>query len=221
MEYGIILTSIWLGILTSISPCNLTTNIAAISYVGQKLGRPGHVMLSGLFYTLGRIVLYTVLGLTLSLSFSSIPSVSQFLQANMPYIVAPSLIIIGLMILNIIRFPDFGFKITKNSVGRDKNGFLKSFYLGILFALSLCPISAALFLGNLIETQGNVLAMIVYGLGTGIPVLLVAFVLAFSVKNIASVHSKIVIFEKWARRITGILFIIAGIYYILEITGIV
>lgn len=159
MELGIILTSVWLGILTSISPCTLTTNIAAVSYIGQKVGKPHYVMLSGLFYTLGRTFLYTVLGLILSFSFSSIPVISQFLQMNMPYIVAPSLILIGLMILDILKIPGFGLNI-KGNANMEKRGLLKSFGLGILFAMALCPVSAALFLGNLIQTQGNIWAMI-------------------------------------------------------------
>lgn len=219
MELGLILTSVWLGILTSISPCTLTTNIAAVSYIGQKVGRPHYVMWSGLFYMLGRTTLYTLLGLLLSFGFSSIPIVSQFLQVNMPYIVAPSLIIIGLMILDILKIPVFGFNIKKSSEN-EKRGLLKSFGLGMLFAMALCPVSAALFLGNLIQTHGNVLAMILYGIGTGLPVLLFAFILAFSVKNIARIHSKIVVFEKWARKITGIVFLLGGIYYSVTTFGI-
>jgi len=219
MELGLILTSVWLGILTSISPCTLTTNIAAVSYIGQKVGRPHYVMWSGLFYMLGRTTLYTFLGLLLSFGFSSIPIVSQFLQVNMPYIVAPSLIIIGLMILDILKIPGFGFNIKKSSEN-EKRGLLKSFGLGMLFAMALCPVSAALFLGNLIQTHGNVLAMILYGIGTGLPVLLFAFILAFSVKNIARIHSKIVVFEKWARKITGIVFLLGGIYYSVTTFGI-
>lgn len=219
MELGLILTSVWLGILTSISPCTLTTNIAAVSYIGQKVGRPHYVMWSGLFYMLGRTTLYTLLGLLLSFGFSSIPIVSQFLQVNMPYIVAPSLIIIGLMILDILKIPGFGFNIKKSSEN-EKRGLLKSFGLGMLFAMALCPVSAALFLGNLIQTHGNVLAMILYGIGTGLPVLLFAFILAFSVKNIARIHSKIIVFEKWARKITGIVFVLGGIYYSVTTFGI-
>jgi uncharacterized membrane protein YraQ (UPF0718 family) len=123
------------------------------------------------------------------------------------------------MILDILKIPGFGFNIKKSSEN-EKRGLLKSFGRGMLFAMALCPVSAALFLGNLIQTHGNVLAMILYGIGTGLPVLLFAFILAFSVKNIARIHSKIIVFEKWARKITGIVFVLGGIYYSVTTFGI-
>ncbi len=220
MEMGLLLTSLWLGILTSISPCPLTTNITAISYIGQKVGKPYYVLLSGIFYTLGRTALYTILGLALSLSFSSIPLVSQFLQNNMPYVVAPALILVGLMILDIIKIklPKFGLK-EDSQKNMEKQGLIGAFLLGIFFALALCPVSAALFLGNLIQTKGNVFSLILYGIGTGLPVLVLAFILAFSIKNIVKVYSKIVLFEKWARKITGWVFVIGGVYYLVTTLG--
>ena len=221
MELVLLFTSLWLGILTSISPCPLTTNIAAVFYVGQKVGKPYYVLLSGLFYTLGRAALYTILGFVLSLSISSISFVSQFLQTNMPYIVAPALIIIGLIILDIIKIklPKFGLK-ESSQKSIEKKGLIGSFILGVLFALALCPVSAGLFLGNLIQTKGNILYLVLYGIGTGLPVLALAFVFAFSIKNIAKVHTKIVVFEKWVRKITGWVFVLCGLYYLATIFNI-
>ncbi len=220
MEIGILITSLWLGILTSLSPCPLTTNITAISYIGQKVGKPYYVLLSGIFYTLGRTVLYTILGIVLSFSFSSIPFVSQFLQSNMPYVLAPALILVGLMILDIVKvkFPKLGLK-NDSQKSREKQGLVASFLLGVFFALALCPVSAALFLGNLIQTKGNVPSLVLYGVGTGLPVLALAFILAFSIKNIVKIHSKIVFFEKWARKITGWVFVLGGIYYLITTLG--
>ena len=46
-------TALWLGILTSISPCPLATNVAAISFLGRRVDSPGHVFGGGLLYTAG------------------------------------------------------------------------------------------------------------------------------------------------------------------------
>ncbi|MCP4395299.1 MAG: hypothetical protein GY804_13675 [Alphaproteobacteria bacterium] len=221
MELGILLTALWLGILTSISPCPLTTNIAAVSYVGQKISKPYYVFISGLFYTLGRASLYTLLGFALSLSVSSIPAVSNFLQANMPYVVSPALIILGLMLLGVIKFNLYKFGLKERSQKNiEKRGLLGSFVLGALFALALCPVSAALFLGNLIQTKGNILYLILYGIGTGLPVLVLSFIIAFCIKNVSQAYNKISIFEKWARKITGFIFIGGGAYYLISFLGI-
>jgi cytochrome c-type biogenesis protein len=75
-----IVTAVWLGLLTSISPCPLASNIAAISYIGRRVGSPRQVMLSGVLYTLGRSLAYVVLGALLVASVLSVPQLSMFLH---------------------------------------------------------------------------------------------------------------------------------------------
>ena len=47
-------SALWLGILTSISPCPLATNIAAVSFLGRRVDSPRMVFGGGLLYALGR-----------------------------------------------------------------------------------------------------------------------------------------------------------------------
>jgi len=217
MEIGILLTSLWLGILTSISPCQLTTNIAAVSFVGRKVGSPSYVIWSGIFYTLGRAALYTLLGFLLSFSLSSIPLISQFLQTKMLYIMSPLLILFGLMTLGIIKFHShLGLK-NQSQNTLVNMGLFGSFILGIFFALTFCPISAALYFSNLITTKGNLLALLAYGVGTSIPVIIFSFILAFSTKTLSYTHNKIVKIEKWARYLTGTLFILVGLHFLTDL----
>ena len=56
-------SAFWFGILTSISPCPLATNIAAISFAGRKVGSVPQGLGAGLLYTLGRTLTYTILGI--------------------------------------------------------------------------------------------------------------------------------------------------------------
>ncbi len=71
-------SALWLGILTSISPCPLATNIAAISFIGKHVGSPRMIFLSGLLYMIGRIFSYTVLGIILIAGFISVFDVSDY-----------------------------------------------------------------------------------------------------------------------------------------------
>ena len=96
---------------------------------------------------------------------------------------------------------------------------------GMLFALSFCPVSAALFFGSLIPlsvTHNSAFTFpLVYGLGTGLPVVVVAILIAMGAKYIGSFFNKLTRFELWARRITGAVFIAVGIYYsLIYIVGI-
>lgn len=211
----IYVTALWLGILTSISPCPMATNIAAVSFVGKQVNNPKYVLLSGLFYTLGRTLFYTILGIVLAQTMQNIPLVSQFLQQKIIWFIAPLMIILGVVMLDIlpIRLPSLQFKQDK-AEKLVKWGLLGSVILGIAFAMAFCPISAALFFSNLINTNGNIFTLALYGIGTGIPVIIFAFILAFCANKIGAAYKMVGAFEKYARLITAIIFIGVGIYYI-------
>ena len=95
-------SALWLGILTSISPCPLASNVAAISFLSKKITHPALVFISGLAYTLGRMVSYAILGWIIISSLLSVPQVAQFLQKYMGKALGPLLIITGLILLEII-----------------------------------------------------------------------------------------------------------------------
>jgi cytochrome c biogenesis protein CcdA len=212
-------SAFWLGILTSISPCPLTTNIAAISYVGRRVGKPGSVLQAGLLYTAGRALAYLLLGMILVSSLLSAPSLSQVLQKQMNMVLGPVLIAVGLILLELIRLPTgkgggLSAALQKKA---DSLGIGGAGLLGMVFALSFCPTSAALFFGSLlplaVQQQSGLLLPGVYGLATGLPVLLFALLLAFGTNKVAHTFNRIAAFEVWARRLTGLLFLLIGGYY--------
>lgn len=216
-----IVTALWLGILTSLSPCPLTTNIAAISFIGKRVGNIGSVLFSGLAYTAGRVFSYLVIGIISVAGLLSIPVVSFFLQQNMGKILGPLLFLTGIFLLGIIPLNLVWTGVDANGerFSRRTDAWSAGF-MGIVFALAFCPVSAALFFGSLIPLavkQGSPVAMpVLYGIGTGLPVLFFAALLAFSAKSVGKVFHILTHFERWARKFTGIVFIIIGIYLSLQ-----
>ena len=212
-------SALWLGILTSISPCPLATNITAVSFLSKKINHPRAVLLSGITYTIGRVAAYALLGVIIISSVASVPLVANFLQKYMNKILGPILFIVGLFLLGAIRFNISGFTLSKERQESLAQGGLKgSFALGILFALAFCPISAALFFGSLIplslnNTYGIVLPFI-YGIGTGLPVLGLSFGIAFGISTLSHLFNKMTTLEKYTRKVTGVIFILVGIYFI-------
>ena len=212
-----IASAFWLGVLTSISPCPLATNIAAISFVGRRLQSPRLVLAGGLLYTLGRALAYGILGALLVTSLLSAPVLAQVLQKYLNQILGPLLIVIGMFLTELLTFGGRGggmFAGLQERVAR--HGIFGALALGFLFALSFCPISAALFFGSLIPlavaNESGVLLPVVYGVGTGLPVLGVALVVALGAKSIGTAFQKLSAFERWARPVTGAVFILVGIY---------
>lgn len=213
-------SAVWLGILTSISPCPLATNIAAISYIGKRVNNPGSVLISGLLYTVGRMLAYVILGVLVVASILSIPDIAMFLQRNMNKFLGPILIITGILLLGIfnIKIPGFGSS-EKVASKVERWGIIGAGALGFLFALSFCPVSAALFFGSLIplavDHQSPVMMPSVYSVGTALPVVMFAVFIALGTKWVGTAFNRISVFEKWARKITAITFIIVGVYYAL------
>jgi cytochrome c biogenesis protein CcdA len=212
--------ALWFGILTSISPCPLATNIAAVSYIGSQISTQRGVFLAGVLYMLGRMLTYTVLGAILVSSAQSVPAVANFLQKYMNILMGPFLVLIGLILLNIIKFNmgDGAGVIANKLQGRIKHlGLLGSGLLGIIFALSFCPVSAALFFGSLfsvaVKNESGIILPSIYGIGTALPVLGFAILMGISARLVSKAYNKVSVFEIWARRVTATIFIIAGGYF--------
>jgi len=211
------LSAFWLGILTSISPCPLTANIAAISYIGGRIDKPGKVLLGGLLYTLGRIIVYLGLGIAIVYGATSIPGLSFKLQSLMEPVLGPLFIVVGLLLLGLFTFNIGGKGMSdKMRVRIDKMGIWGAIPLGIILGLAFCPVSAALFFGSLIplaiERGDPIILPSLYGLGTGAPVIVFAFLFAFAAHRVAAAYKKITSAEIWIRRITGAILVLLGLY---------
>jgi len=213
-------SAIWLGILTSISPCPLATNILAISFINKKITHTRQVLLTGLLYTLGRAVAYVALATLLLASVFSIPQLSQLLQKYMNKILGPVLILAGMVLLELITIKTSSTGISEKTRKRiESMGLFGALLLGIMFALSFCPVSAALFFGSLIplalKHHSTVSLPALYGIGTALPVAAFALLLAFGAQSVAKTFDRLTQLEIWFRRATGAAFIIIGIYFCL------
>jgi cytochrome c biogenesis protein CcdA len=221
MDYIIsaLLPAFWFGILTSISPCPLATNIAAISLIGRRVGNPASALVSGLLYAAGRMLAYMAVSIIVTASLLSVPQIARFLQEYINIAIGPLLIITGLILTGIIKFSFIsgGGRLTDRA--RDyagRNNYTGAFLIGIVFALSFCPVSAGLFFGSLIPLSlkhgSEAILPLIFGLGTALPVLAIAIVIAFAAHWVGRMFDLLSKFEKYSRKITGWIFILIGLY---------
>ncbi len=211
----------WLGILTAISPCPLASNIAAISFISRRVERPGAVLATGLLYTCGRTLVYMALAMLLVSSLLSVTDVSHALQRHINKLLGPLLILVGMVLLGLIRLPAIGSGVAERAGKRVEGwGYFGSFALGAVFALAFCPASAALFFGALvplaIKYESRVLLPLTYGVGTALPVLGFAVIIATGARALGKAFDRVAILERWMRYGTGALFIAVGVYYALR-----
>lgn len=215
-----VLTAFILGLLTAVSPCPLATNITAIGYVSKEITDKNRIFVNGTLYAMGRIVAYTLLGALLIYMLRR--GIDTFdLQAEVSrwgeLFIAPVLIFVGVLMLVGDRLPlsQFGFKASEKT--ERLRGAWGSLLLGILFAMAFCPTSGLFYFGMLIPMSataaGGYALPVVYALATGLPVIVVAWIIAYSVANIAGFYHKVQVFQRWFNRLVAILFLVVGLYY--------
>jgi len=215
-----VLSALFLGLLTAISPCPMATNIAAVAYVSRRVTDRKYAIMTGALYTLGRMLSYSVLGILLIVAGLEIPGVASFLQDFGEKILGPLLIVIGIIMLNIDRL-SFNLGAGKlASIGGKvaDRGMMGGFLLGALFALAFCPYSAVLFFGVLIplalKSDGGVALPAVFAIGTGLPVLIFGTLLSLGVARVSIWLNAVTRAETVIRKIVAIIFIGVGIYQV-------
>jgi len=208
-------TAFWLGLLASISPCPLATNIAAVSFLGGNIKSPARSLLNASWYCIGRMLAYVAMGGLLIKGLLAVPAVSFFLEKHANQVLGPILILAGMFLAGLLEMPGLSADFTPEKlVG--KNETLTSLAMGFVFALSFCPVSAALFFGSLIPLairfNSTLMLPSVYGIGSGLPVLGFAFIVSFGLRTAGQFYDSVTKVERWMRTGTAVVFITAGLY---------
>ncbi|MCF8244988.1 MAG: aromatic aminobenezylarsenical efflux permease ArsG family transporter [Saprospiraceae bacterium] len=220
-----IISAFVLGLMTAISPCPLATNITATAFISKNISSKRKVLLSGVLYSMGRAFSYTVIGLVLYFGASKF-HVARLFQQNGEKYLGVLLIIVGLIMLNVIQLNFLGKSNFQEKLSERFNGqgLLGSFLLGVVFALAFCPYSGALYFGMLIpmtiSSASGLYLPIVFAIGTGLPVILFTYLLAFAAHRVGAVFNKISKVEKMMRYVAGGVFVLTGIYYVLIFAGV-
>lgn len=215
--WAAVLTAVWTGVLTSVSPCPLATNLAALTYISRHSGSSRLAVLAhGGLYALGRALTYIVIGFLLVKSLLSAPSFSFFMQKYGSQALSPILVLAGMYMLEMFGRGFEGlnlFDLTKFKAGA---GALSSLFMGLLFALAFCPVAAALYFGVIIPLSAAnaspFFLPLLYGLGTALPVIAIAVTLDLGLKTMPAVLGLAAGFEKYAKPATGWVFVAAGVY---------
>ncbi len=217
-----LLTAFLLGLLTAISPCPLATNITAIGFISKDIENRHRVFRNGLLYSLGRVISYSALGaiiIPILKEGASIYSIQKGVSEYGELILGPALILIGLFMLfgKYLNLPKFGFNGNSNNLA--KKGGVGALLLGVLFALAFCPTSGVFYFGMLMPLSASnaegYLLPVVFAIATALPVIIVAWILAYSVSGLGSFYKKMQTLQKWMNVIIASLFIIVGIYYVI------
>ncbi len=212
-----------IGLITALGPCPLSANVAAIAYVSSKLADSRSTVIAGAMYTAGRALTYTIIGLLIFMFGSAVMDSAPSLQDYDKIILAPVLVLAGVVMLGLWK-PNIsvgdGLK-AKYGLKLSEKGILGAFSLGAIFALAFCPYTAVMFFGLLMPfaltaNAAGMSFMALFGIGTGIPVLVFAVLLGISASFAKVYIAKIVKFEPYLRKTLGAGFIVYGLYLLAQ-----
>ena len=212
-----VVSALLLGLMTAISPCPMATNITAIGFISRDIEDKRKVFSNGLVYALGRVVAYTGLALIILLGADQLELKGRF-QDYGDKVIGPVLIIIGVLMLGVIKinFPGFN-KFSERFKNKSSFRFIDMFLLGVVFALAFCPYSGVLYFGLLlpltIKSTAGILLPPVFAIATAIPVIIVAWLLAYMVSGVGGFYNKLKNFDTWFRKVVAVGFIGVGLYY--------
>lgn len=216
-------TALWLGFSTSVSPCLLATNVTAVSFIARRVEHPRYILLSGLCYTAGQAIAFVLLAALLVSGLLTVPIASYWLQKYMFRLLGPILILCAMLLLKLfdVQLGSGRMKAWAQDAAQG-GGFWASALLGIIFAMSFCPTTAALYFGGLlpmsIEQESSVYLPLIYALGVALPVLAISVLVATASHRLAAAYAKVGQIEPWARRVTGCIFLAVGVYFTLAYT---
>lgn len=212
-----VITAFILGLMTAVSPCPLAMNISAIGFISRDLENRNRVFLNGIIYTLGRAITYTLIGLILFLGASKF-EITRLFQGWGEKLAGPALIIIGLFMIDVIRIKLPGLNLSERFEKYIGKSYWSALLLGVLFAVAFCPYSGVLYFGMLIPitiaSPSGLFLPLIYAVATGLPVILFAWLLAYTVGNVGRAYNRLKSFELWFRRVIAVLFLIVGVYYV-------
>lgn len=214
-----VLMVVVLAIVFALDPCLMLTNIAAIGYIGREVDDKRAILARGLYYTLGRTLSYGLLG-CIMIAFlqlgKSLHPIEEFVEHYGVAILTVFMLLMGVLLCLSDYIPWLNINLAKNVDQTRFKGKLGAFLLGIVLTFAFCPTNAILFFGMMVPvcsaSKFGYALPFLFSATTAIPVLLIAYLIAFSINSIARCYNKVQLIGKILKWVVGIAFIAIGIY---------
>lgn len=205
-----------------LDPCTLFTSIAAIGYIDREMQNRKRVLITGGMFVMGKLVTYVLLSIPFIMG-AHTDGIHHFLEHWGEPLLAAFMLVCGVLLLfsgHHHHDHDHGVSKWLQTVD-DKSSWLWAFMLGIFFAIAFCPHRLMYFFTMIemsvsLESAWTWVMPVVFGLGTGLPIMILAWLISYSVVNTEVLTKKVQSFEKWFRYACAVLFLGFGVYLTIE-----
>lgn len=216
-----LLSALLFGLLGATAPCQLSTSVATLAFLGRQADDPHRMWAQTLAFVAGKAMVYAVIGGALVLagfSFSQLSGTVIPIAVFARRAMGPLLIGVGLVMVGLLRVP---FRWSnqlaqwiETKVGR-RADWLSAFALGVAFSFTFCPTLALLFFGLTlplaIASPGGVLFPGVFAFGTTLPIVLLSALFASGVIGMRPLLQRLRSINVWVQRFAGLIFILVGV----------
>ena len=216
-----LVSALLFGLIGATAPCQLSTNVAALAYLSRRVDDPRRMWGQTAAFVAGKVTVYLLLGglvVGLGLQFSqlaqtAVPGAVLARRALGPLLVIVGLLMLGLFKLRLSVGSRFSAWLEEKAKGR--HGFLPAYLLGAAFSLTFCPTLFWLFFGLTIPlaiaSPGGLLFSGVFAVGTALPVLGLAALLASGTVNVRQWVRRFKAADVWLQRVVGVVFMLIGL----------
>lgn len=210
-----LLTVFVLGLLMILDPCTLMTSVAAVGYIDREIDNRRRVLICGLAFVAGKIATYLLLSVPFIVGGETEWVHSIIAQYGEP-LMGLFLAICGLVLLGAGHHHhehDHGMSKWLKTVDESSYPFW-AFMLGIFFAIAFCPHRLIYFLAmiDITISSAQYSYPLIFGLGTALPILLLAWAIPYGVVSIDGLKAKLAKAERIIRIACAIIFIVVGVY---------
>jgi len=220
-----LVSALLFGLMGALAPCQISTNVAALAFLSRDVSDPRRIWGQTAAFIAGKVTVYLLVGgavVILSLQ------LNQVNDAVVPVVViarralGPLLIVVGLFMLGLLKLPlSLGERFSawlEGKVGQ-RQGVIPAYLLGVAFSFTFCPTLFWLFFGLTIPlaiaSPGGVLFPGVFALGTALPVLGLAAVIASGSVNVGQFVKRFKAANIWIQRAVGVIFVVIGLHEII------
>ncbi len=206
-----------LGFWTAVQPCPLTANLAAVAWLGRRVGTIAGGILAASLFIAGQVIAYVGLAWLVLAGVASSWRLSAFLQQHVNELLGPIWILTAMVLLGLLRFrlPSLR-RAAPRPTGGEIISIWTSLPLGIMLALAFCPVTAVLFFVNLltIAAAGNshFLYSLLYALGAALPVAAFSLLLGTGSRWLGIAWDRTRQVQQWLNWVAGAVLLVVGLY---------
>lgn len=215
-----LVSALLFGLIGATAPCQLSTNVAALAYLSRRVEEPRRMWGQTAAFIAGKVTVYLLIGgmvVGLGLQFGQLTQTAVPVAVIARRVLGPLLVIVGLLMLGLLSSRlSFGGRFSGwlEAKARGRQGLLPAYLMGVAFSFTFCPTLFWLFFGLTIPlaiaSPGGVFFPGVFAVGTAVPVLFLAAMLASGTVNVRGFVRRFKAADAWIQRVVGAVFVLIG-----------